>query len=179
VIGEPYRESSMDASHPTKRDSVSLRPSFGAPATARQFVVSKLRSWGVEQDYPDVELLTSELVTNAIRHADGPVELAIDHAGADCVRIEVRDLSERLPVMRPLESARDGGWGMHIVGRIATRWGLEQRTGEKTIWCEIAPADYEARGSSAQTVLPSTSSSEPHARESAATSRTPRPPGTE
>src|SRR5690349_5250275 len=147
----------MDAST-SKRDSCLLRPSFAAPASARQFVTAKLRSWGVEDDYPDLELLTSELVTNAVRHADGPVELTIDHARQDCLRIEVRDLSERLPVMRPLETARDGGWGMHIIGRVATRWGLEQRTGEKTIWCEIAPAGYDARGSSAQTVLPSTSS---------------------
>jgi len=168
----------MDASQ-SKHDSCLLRPSFAAPATAREFVASKLQTWGIDKAYPDVELLTSELVTNAIRHADGDVEISIDHSNTDCVRIEVRDLSERLPVMRPLETARDGGWGLHIVGRIATRWGLEQRTGEKTIWCEIGPAAYDARPNSAQTVLPSTSASVPHARESAATSRTPRPPETE
>ena len=106
----------MDASH--TRDSCLLRPSFGAPAVARQFVAEKLRAWGIEAAYPDVELLTSELVTNAIRHADGDVEVSMDHVGSDCVRIEVRDRSERLPVMRPLDTARDGGWGLHIVGRI-------------------------------------------------------------
>jgi anti-sigma regulatory factor (Ser/Thr protein kinase) len=102
-------------------------------------VATTLRTWGVQERFPDVELLSSELVTNAVRHAHGNVEVAIDLTG-DCVRLEVRDLSEQLPVLRPLESAREGGWGLHIVGRIATRWGLEQRTGEKTIWCEIAPA---------------------------------------
>ena len=168
----------MDASH-TNRDSCLLRPSFGAPAIAREYVASKLQRWGIDDAYPDVELLTSELVTNAIRHAEGTVELWIDHPSPECVRIEVRDLSERLPVMRPLETAREGGWGLHIVGRIANRWGLEQRTGEKTIWCEVAPAGYEARGSSAQTVLPSTSTSVPQARDSAATRRTPRPPESE
>jgi anti-sigma regulatory factor (Ser/Thr protein kinase) len=156
-----------------------LRPSFAAPALAREFVASKLQTWGIDRAYPDVELLTSELVTNAIRHAEGNVEISIDHSNTSCVRIEVRDLSERLPVLRPLETARAGGWGLHIVGRIATRWGLEQRTGEKTIWCEIAPVGYDARASSAHTVLPSTSSSVPHAHDSAATSRTPRPPDAE
>src|SRR6185437_14304097 len=92
-------------------------------------VAAKLRTWGIDDAYPDIELLTSELVTNAIRHSEGAVELSIEHPSADCVRIEVRDLSERLPVMRPLETAREGGWGLHIVGHIATRWGLEQRTG--------------------------------------------------
>jgi anti-sigma regulatory factor (Ser/Thr protein kinase) len=168
----------MDARH-TERDSCLLGASFGAPARARDFVASKLRTWGIDEAFPDVELLTSELVTNAIRHAEGDVEVSIDHSQGDCVRIEVRDLSERLPVMRPIETAREGGWGLHIVGRIATRWGLEQRTGEKTIWCEIAPVGHDAGASSAQTVFPSTSSSVPHARDSAATSRTPRPPDAE
>ena len=81
--------------------------------------------------------------------------------------------------MRPLETGTRRRLGATIVGRIATRWGLEQRTGEKTIWCEIAPMGYDARASSAQTVLPSTSASVPHAHDSAATSRTPLPPDAE
>jgi len=133
-MGEP----DMDASH-TERESCLLPPTQAAPATARDFVVKTLRRWGVLDRFPDVELLTSELVTNAVRHAHGDVRVAMDLLPTECVRIEVHDLSERLPVLRPLESAREGGWGLHIVGRIATRWGLEQRTGEKTIWCEIAP----------------------------------------
>jgi len=168
----------MDANH-TARDSCVLRPTLDAPAAARDFVATRLAGWGLATTYPDVELLTSELVTNAIRHARGDVEVRIELLAPDCLRVEVRDLSERLPVMRPLDSARDGGWGLHIVGRIASRWGLEQRTGEKTIWCEIAPAGYADGRSSAQTVLPSISDSVPHERDSAATSRTPRPPTTE
>ncbi len=168
----------MDARR-TTRVSCLLPPSVDAPATARDFVATKLHGWGIHEAYPDVELLTSELVTNAIRHAHGDVELTMVHLDPDCVRIEVRDLSDRLPVMRPLETAREGGWGLHIVGRIATRWGLEQRTGEKTIWCEIAAGGYADRANSAQTVLPSVSESLPQARDSAATSRTPRPPTAE
>jgi anti-sigma regulatory factor (Ser/Thr protein kinase) len=168
----------MDASY-AKRDSCTLRPTLSAPAIARQFVATKLGEWHVDEMFPDVELLTSELVTNAIRHAHGSVEVTIDLLGSDRVRIEVRDRSNRPPVLQPLETAHNGGWGLHIVGRIATRWGLEQHTGEKTIWCEIAPAGYDARGTSAQTVLPSTSSSVPQAHDNAATSWTPRPPITE
>jgi anti-sigma regulatory factor (Ser/Thr protein kinase) len=123
----------------TSRASCRLGPTLAAPAAAREFVASRLRGWGVDRRFPDVELLTSELVTNAVRHAHGEVEVTIDLLDTDCIRLEVRDRSERLPVLRPLESARDGGWGLHIVGRIAKRWGLEQHTGEKTIWCEIAP----------------------------------------
>ena len=122
----------------TTRASCRLGPTLAAPAAAREFVASRLRGWGVDERYPDVELLTSELVTNAVRHAHGEVEVTIDLIDPDCIRLEVRDRSERLPVLRPLESAHDGGWGLHIVGRIARRWGLEQHTGEKTIWCEIA-----------------------------------------
>ena len=122
----------------TTRASCRLGPTLAAPAAAREFVGSRLRGWGADDRFPDVELLTSELVTNAVRHAHGEVEVTIDLIDADHIRLEVRDRSERLPVLRPLESARDGGWGLHIVGRTAQRWGLDQHTGEKTIWCEIA-----------------------------------------
>jgi anti-sigma regulatory factor (Ser/Thr protein kinase) len=129
----------MDANNRT-RASCRLGPTSAAPATAREFVASRLRTWDVIDRFPDIELLVSELVTNAVRHAHSEVEVTIDLLDSECVRLEVRDRSERLPTVRPLESAREGGWGLHIVGRIAQRWGLEQQTGEKTIWCEIAPA---------------------------------------
>ena len=128
----------MDATR-AEREACLLEATTAAPGSARDFVVATLRRWGLYDRFPDLELLTSELVTNAVRHAHGDVHVALDLLPSDSIRLEVRDDSERLPVLRPLETAREGGWGLHIVGRIATRWGLEQRTGEKTIWCEIAP----------------------------------------
>jgi anti-sigma regulatory factor (Ser/Thr protein kinase) len=117
-------------------DSCLLEPSKSAPARARRFVSSTLATWGVAGDYADVPLVTSELVTNAVRHAEGDVGVSLD-LNPDRVRLEVSDLSQRLPVMRARDSAHIGGWGMHIIDRLASRWGLEPRAGGKTVWCEV------------------------------------------
>ena len=126
----------MDASSP-KRESCLLPPTSAAPALARRFVETALTNWGVFEAFGDVPLLTSELVTNAVRHAASDVEISID-LGPDRVRVEVQDLSERPPVKGDLAAARDGGWGLHIVERLATRWGLEPHEGGKTVWYEVA-----------------------------------------
>jgi hypothetical protein len=42
-----------------------------------------------------------------------------------------------MPVMGDLGSAHDGGWGLHIVDRLAASWGLETDDEGKTVWCEV------------------------------------------
>jgi anti-sigma regulatory factor (Ser/Thr protein kinase) len=125
----------MDA-HITQRETCVLPRSMTAPALARGFVSSTLASWSVCDTFADVPLLASELVTNAVRHANGDVALTVrldDHR----VRLAVSDGSNELPVMGDLESARDGGWGLHIVDRLASSWGLERDDDGKTVWCEV------------------------------------------
>ena len=106
------------------------------PALARRFINSALATWGVEDLFVDVPLLASELVTNAVRHVGSSIVLAV-YLATDRVRLEVRDASERPPVMSDLASTHGGGWGLHIVERLATQWGIEASTGGKTIWCEV------------------------------------------
>lgn len=118
------------------QESCVLPNSIAAPALARGFVSSTLSSWAVGDAFADVPLLVSELVTNAVRHADGDVELSM-RLEADRVRVAVTDGSDALPVMRDLENARNGGWGLHIVERLASRWGLETQPDGKTVWCEV------------------------------------------
>src|SRR5437868_3527775 len=107
-----------------KREACLLEPKLDAPARARGFVRAALASWGVDDAFVDVPLLASELVTNAVRHVGSTIELALVLA-EDRVRLEVRDASEQLPVMSDLASTRGGGWGLHIVERLATDWGIE------------------------------------------------------
>jgi anti-sigma regulatory factor (Ser/Thr protein kinase) len=57
------------------RDSFVLEQSRDAPARARLLVAAALETWGVASDFPDVALITSELVTNAVVHAAGDVAL--------------------------------------------------------------------------------------------------------
>lgn len=87
-------------------------------------------------------LLTSELVTNAVIHAspvDGevPIGLRID-AGRAAVRVEVTDLGGGFdpehPGGRPPEQ---GGRGLLLVDRLATRWGAGAESGRFTVWFEL------------------------------------------
>lgn len=113
-----------------------FEPSATAPALAREFVSATLTDWGVAEAFPDGPLLASELVTNAVRHARSNVDVAIS-LEEQRMRVEVVDRSELLPVLGDIDRARTGGWGLHIVDRLATRWGLEPHVGGKVVWCEV------------------------------------------
>jgi anti-sigma regulatory factor (Ser/Thr protein kinase) len=131
----PNPKVGMDA-HMTQRETCVLPRSTTAPALARGFVDAILASWSVRDTFADLPLLASELVTNAVRHANGDVALSL-RLETDRVRVAVTDNSEKLPVMSDLDAAHDGGWGLHIVDRLASSWGLEADDDGKTVWCEV------------------------------------------
>ena len=88
---------------------------------------------------PDVRLLVSELVTNAVRHGrgcDGGVELALQVEDG-CVRVEVVDGGGGfVPRPRDPDPASMGGWGLVVVDRLADRWGVEGAGGTR-VWFEM------------------------------------------
>ena len=84
----------------------------------------------------DVLLATSELVTNAVVHTEGRVALRA-WCETDRWRVEVADGGEHDPVRRPPHGTDVGGWGLHIVAAIASRWGVDHVTGGKCCWFEI------------------------------------------
>ena len=89
----------------------------------------------------DIRLLVSELVTNAIRHADAPSggQVAVDVSiKGDSVRVEVADPGSGFePEPRNDDgSSKAGGWGLYLVDRIADRWGII-RNRMNRVWFEI------------------------------------------
>jgi anti-sigma regulatory factor (Ser/Thr protein kinase) len=88
----------------------------------------------------DVRLLVSELVTNAVRHADTPTggEVALHATIEDpCLHVEVADPGTGFePSPRDDEMTRPGGWGLYLVDRIADRWGVKQNRMNR-VWFEI------------------------------------------
>src|SRR5829696_6800152 len=88
----------------------------------------------------DIRLLVSELVTNAVRHADTPGagEVGLDVTiRAGRVRVEVADPGLGFePSPRDDEMSRPGGWGLYLVDRIADRWGVV-RNRMNRVWFEI------------------------------------------
>jgi anti-sigma regulatory factor (Ser/Thr protein kinase) len=116
------------------------------PAAARRFVRAALES--VDTDpvvIETAELLTDELVTNAIVHAHTKSYLFI-RATKGLVRVEVSDPDDQLPSMATPDTDALGGRGLVIVNGLASAWGV-QRTAEggKTVWFELAPLSHHGR----------------------------------
>ena len=120
-----------------KRDSLVLKQSQNTAAALVSSVSDALETWGVAVNFPDVALITSELVTNAVTHAAGDIVLTLDLT-SQSLRIEVSDLSADKPIMLDVEPSCDGGWGLRLVDSLTSRWGLEMSPNGKTVWCEIA-----------------------------------------
>ncbi|MGH9187379.1 MAG: ATP-binding protein [Acidimicrobiales bacterium] len=117
---------------------LSLAADTSAAGESRQFVRSHLRG-AVERDIIDVvELLTSELVTNAVVHTGVPRVLVLVLA-PDHVRVEVEDGSSRPPVLvQSLPATSLTGRGIRIVEALSTRWGVEPVAKGKRVWFEVA-----------------------------------------
>jgi anti-sigma regulatory factor (Ser/Thr protein kinase) len=113
---------------------------LGRPASvrkARGFTADVLADDGVEASVTEVAvLLVSELVTNAVVHARGPICLTV-HTDAHWVRIEVEDPVHRRPVLRAATLDALDGRGLLVVDKLATDWGTEQRATRKVVWFEI------------------------------------------
>lgn len=108
------------------------------PAAVRRFVRAALES--VEADPMVIEtaqLLTDELVTNAILHARTPIDLVVRKVRVS-VRVEVFDEGggEARPLYPELDAA--AGRGLGLVQAVANRWGVDDREVGKTVWFEIA-----------------------------------------
>ena len=110
-----------------------------APLLARTIVSRWLDGHSDERLQNDVRLLVSELVTNSVRHADQPpgAPLHLRAAAVDgVVRVEVADRGHG-PVRRRAPGDRAGGFGLHLVERLAARWGVNHEDGTR-VWIELA-----------------------------------------
>ena len=80
-----------------------------------------------------VLLLTTELVTNAVRHGVGPVGVHVAW-GDGHVRVEVEDQSPESPVMRPLDQNALDGRGLILLDVLSSGWGVQATEGGKRVW---------------------------------------------
>ncbi|MCP3820402.1 SpoIIE family protein phosphatase [Streptomyces sp. A3M-1-3] len=103
-------------------------------AGARELVVGQLARWGLDELAFTTELVASELVTNAIRYAGGPVELRLIRAGT--LICEVSDPSSTQPRMRRAHTTEEGGRGLFLIAQLTQRWGSRYTRRGKTIWAE-------------------------------------------
>ncbi|MEU9237384.1 ATP-binding SpoIIE family protein phosphatase [Streptomyces subrutilus] len=100
----------------------------------RALVTDQLTAWGLEDLVFTTELIVSELVTNSIRYAGGPVGLRLIK---DRVLIcEVSDPSQTQPHLRRAQLTDEGGRGLFLVAQLTHRWGSRYTAAGKTIWTE-------------------------------------------
>ena len=112
-----------------------LEADLAEVGTARRFIRANLVdvSPGLNAD---AQLVASELVTNAIRHAQPPLAIeVVADATTATVKVSDGDVA-RLPVLGPHTSTAlaGGGRGLRIVDRLASQWGVELGGSSKTVW---------------------------------------------
>jgi anti-sigma regulatory factor (Ser/Thr protein kinase) len=84
----------------------------------------------------DAVLMTSELVTNAVRHAHTLLRVMVSIAD-QTLRVEVSDDDPTLPVAPDPEHHATSGRGLRIVDDLADTWGITPTTDGKTVWFEL------------------------------------------
>ncbi|SDP08386.1 PAS domain S-box-containing protein [Streptomyces sp. cf386] len=113
-------------------------PALVAPI--RKQAVEQLDTWALSEVSFTVELVVSELVTNAIRYGIHPIRLRLIHDAATLI-CEVSDTSHTAPHLRRAKTFDEGGRGLLLVAQLTQRWGSRHTTEGKTIWAEIGLVD--------------------------------------
>jgi anti-sigma regulatory factor (Ser/Thr protein kinase) len=149
----------------------SFERSARSSGRARRLLRRQLNDWGVPESLAGTaELLLSELVTNALRHACKPpgrlITVHAEFAPGRLLRIEVADTSDAEPVVRPFagpgpgpgpgpDSENESGRGLLLVDALATAWGTYPRKWiGKAVWITLSldPAEYDDLGPGAGAV---------------------------
>lgn len=112
-----------------------LDPRAQTAGQARRLARRALARWDLEELSDSVELLVSEVVTNAVRYAERPITLRL--LRTDMLRCEVGDDVPQLPRLRQARATDEGGRGLYLVNRIARRWGATRLSTGKVVWFEL------------------------------------------
>jgi DNA-binding NarL/FixJ family response regulator len=118
-----------------RHDALLPEEATSAPA-ARRLVEHALAAWVDDETLDAALLAVSELVTNAIIHAQSEIDVRICVL-RDVIRVEVGDHSTAPPVLRHAEVEDTSGRGIALVSHVSSRWGVRPRRLGKTVWFEV------------------------------------------
>jgi anti-sigma regulatory factor (Ser/Thr protein kinase) len=123
---------------PARRRSWLLPSDPSSVREARRLTRAQLADWALDDQIDDTVLLVSELVTNALRHAWGPIRLTFclpsPHGGLRC---EIEDANPAGPLRRHVEEHDEEGRGLHMLNRLSHRWGSRRTHAGKVVWFEL------------------------------------------
>ena len=114
-----------------------------AVPVARWHVRDALDSHGLGEYAVDAEIITSELVTNAVQHVRGEgtetIGVSLTHAGSPAVvTVVVSDSSLEGPVRRDAPADSDQGRGLQIVEALSAHWGWRHQDSGKAVFAVLA-----------------------------------------
>jgi two-component sensor histidine kinase len=123
---------------------LTLPPQPDSVKRARDRLRELLGSWADEQTRQAALVLLSELVTNAVRHAPGLLQVTVTLA-KHRLFARVRDESPWPP--RSRRPDEHGGRGLELLHGLSDRWGVKDHPGDgKTVWFEILAEDQSTSG---------------------------------
>jgi anti-sigma regulatory factor (Ser/Thr protein kinase) len=141
---EQYRGGKALGYHWAKRNGAAIRlersfPSDQhAPTLARRALSGQFGILSPEQAN-DLELIVSELVTNAVRHSrggpDSSVKLSVERSN-ESLRVQVTDEGNGFTLAPRPDPWEGGGFGLFLVESLASNWGIESGPGT-TVWAEV------------------------------------------
>lgn len=103
--------------------SAALPSDLRSAGPARDFAAQTVRAWGNAELEDTVKLLVTELVTNAVRHAESHVEVKLV-LSAEVIRVEVLDRDPKFPTPRQAEAMAESGRGLALIEALASSWGV-------------------------------------------------------
>lgn len=112
---------------------------LAAMGAARATVIEAVGAWGFPA-LGELEIVVSELLTNAIRHAGtaAVVTCSLDDAGG--VDVAVADSSATAPLPRSADDVATSGRGLAIVEALSDAWGTQVAGDGKTVWAHLSPS---------------------------------------
>jgi anti-sigma regulatory factor (Ser/Thr protein kinase) len=113
---------------------VELPVEASSAAAARHIVAELLAAWQLPQFSDDLQLIASELVTNAYQHTPYADSFELELIGRrGSVRVSIADGSTIKPVIKELDPSSPTGRGLQLVRALSSRWGAEEHAGGKRV----------------------------------------------
>jgi anti-anti-sigma regulatory factor len=113
-----------------------LEPTVHAPRAARELVTEACVEWGLPDTAVAAEIIASELVTNAVRHAGTTMDIRVTLRNHQ-LRVSVRDRVGTMARLQTPAESDDHGRGLLIVDAVASAWGNVPVADGKVVWATL------------------------------------------
>jgi anti-anti-sigma regulatory factor/anti-sigma regulatory factor (Ser/Thr protein kinase) len=113
-----------------------LEPASHAPRVARELAADACSDWDLLGAATSAQIVSSELVTNAVRHAGTVMDLTVSLRDRH-LRVSVRDRTGRMARRQSPSESDDHGRGLLIVEAVASAWGSAPTPDGKVVWAAV------------------------------------------